>query len=116
MTLNRQQVIDFWRERQPGKWSGVSDDDLYNQVMEGFSPPEAVAPREQEYNPNKSIAETDTSPGLISRIATWGLSEAFTEEGGLGWSPEFWKETYNKSLAGVTYQAIHGKTKYEDVD
>ena len=118
--MTKEQVIDWWREKEPGKWVGVSDDQLYESIQKRFGlsdyKAEETKEKDEVFNPNANINEINPNPGLISKLVTFGLSDAFAEEGGLGWNADFWKETYNKSLAGVMWHAIHGDQKYQDVD
>ena len=46
-------------------------------------------------------------------MLTTGLSEIGVEEGFMGASADFYKNSFNQSFAGLAYQAMYGEAKYE---
>ncbi len=125
--------------------SGLNDYDVYEQLKSRFGdqfgeenlPTNPYSPSEgaptifggsiidRSDQTNKQPSDINTSPSALTQegegfvghenMISMHLAELFADKGGLGLDANFWKKTYNESLAGMAYLAMNGRNKY-DVD
>ena len=113
--MTPQQLVDKARNSNEFKYKyyGWSDSDIYNDIQTQY--PDIEFPEFEEVIPESdSLMDADTSPGLFEWLGTASISTIGAEAGGV--NEDFWKDSYNKSIAGLVYKSIHGEDRYKDVD
>lgn len=113
--MTPQQLVDKARNSKEFKYKyyGWSDSDIYNDIQTQY--PDIEFPEFEEAIPESdSLMDADTSPGLFEWLGTASISTIGAEAGGV--NEDFWKDSYNKSIAGLIYKSIHGEDRYKDVD
>ena len=71
------------------------------------------------YNPVKQedtedLLTINTNPSVFEWLGTTSfITEGMIDEGFMGGSSDFYKDTYHKSLPGLVYKSIYGKDRYE---
>ena len=113
-----------WRDVKPSLYKNKTDEEIFSLIRErhpdlGFPSYEEasfkVAPPIQKKPKANSLQNVDIKPSWVNN---WFLSgdfipDRFMEEGFAGVSPEFFRESYNNSMAGMAYQAANGTAKYQ---
>jgi len=147
MAWSQEQILDWWKGKNPTESIGTSDEELYEQANQWSKnmydlelapfipktpPPTSVGAinlTPGTENDESEFGRVDTSPkkikGLLGLAASIGtdlslsgaLAEAFPEGIDLPGerfdiTPEFFKKSYNESLAGQAYQVIYGQEAY----
>ena len=113
--MTPQQLVDKARNSNEFKYKyyGWSDFDIYSDIQAQY--PDIEFPEFEEIVPETdSLLAADTSPGAFEWLGTASISTIGAEGGGI--NEEFWKDSYNKSMAGLVYKSIHGEDRYKDVD
>ena len=121
----------YWKNKFPNTYGNQSDEQIINLVRERY--PEKNLPTYQEALQTDESYQTVSQPqesfqeGSLmnektdpSWIDSWYLTEDFIpekwqKEGAFGGmvSADFFKQSYNNSMAGMLYKTAHGKDKYD---
>ena len=120
---------DGFRRGKPSLYKNKTDKeifDLLNKMHPELGIPtyeEAsfkVAPPIQKKPKVNSLQNIETKPSWVNNWFLTGdfIPDRFMEEGFAGISPEFFRESYNNSMAGMVYKTANGTDKYpvEDYD
>jgi len=126
---NQEELIQAFRKEYPDWAYRRSDEQIYNLWADesrkaGRQVPDYVAPSISSININTTGFNTTPkktgSPKDFEELQkmgdsmlTTGLSEIGVEEGFMGISSDFYKNSFNQSFAGLAYQAMYGRPKYE---
>ena len=114
---------DYWKEKFPEVYKDKTDEEIINYISQRY--PELKLPSYQESlvsdkdytskqtNTNydeDSLANAKTDPSWVD---SWFLTGDFVpdkwqKEGFLGGSPDFWRSSYNNSMAGNFYKTMKG--------
>ena len=132
MAINPYKLVDVFKEDMYDEISGMSDYDIFEYArnrfpsekhrFEGidnpFSKQQMPSPKSMA---NVEYDEKKHSPGAWeSFTGAFNFADSFAEEGKgvetLGISPEFFKSTYNNSMAGMLYAIKNGEFKYDVKD
>ena len=122
MAISPQKAIDYMKTNLYDEVSGMSDYDIFEYTKRRFPKYEEELskidnpfPKQQMPSPpsTKGIEydEEKHSPGAWEALTgAFNLADSYAEEGkgikSLGISPEFFKSTYNQSMAGMLYAII----------
>ena len=126
---NQEELIESYRADFP-TWSYTkSDEEIYNIWADenrkaGKEVPAYVKPSISsiDIKPTgfKTLPKKEGSPQdfedlhkMGTSMLARGVSEIGVEEGFMGLSADFYKNSFNQSFAGLYYSTIHGKPKYE---
>ena len=126
---NQEELIQAFRKEYPDWAYRRADEQIYNLWADesrkaGRQVPDYVAPSISSININTTGFNTTPkktgSPKDFEELQkmgdsmlTTGLSEVGVEEGFMGISADFYKNSFNQSFAGLAYQAMYGRPKYE---
>ena len=126
---NQEELINSFRVDYP-TWSyPKSDEEIYNIWADenrkaGKTIPDYVKPSISSIDMGptgfKTLPKKEGSPQdfedldkMGTSMLARGISEIGVEEGFMGASSDFYKNSFNQSFAGLYYQSVHGKPKYE---
>ena len=121
---------EYWKNRYPQVYQGKSDREIVDLVRERYpdigipSYEEALVTDESSYVPEQpkdypkgSLNNEKIDPAWVD---SWFLTSDFVpekwkEEGALGGliSADFFRSSYNQSMAGMLYRTSHGKDKWD---
>ena len=121
---------EYWKKRYPQVYQGKSDREIVDLVRERYpdiglpSYEEALQTNESVYAEEEPKKYSDES--LMSKktdpkwVDSWFLTSDFVpekwqQEGALGGliSADFFKKSYNESMAGMLYRTAHGEDKWD---
>ena len=120
----------YWKDRYPEIYEGRTNEEIVGLVQERYpelnlpSYKDAIstdqsyqAPVKKEKHSKESLMYPNTDPASID---SWWLTsdfipEKWQKEGALGGliSADFFKQSYNDSMAGMLYRTAHGKDKWD---
>ena len=117
MAISPQEFVTSIREKDPIKFRGMNDNELYQWLQDEhpdkrwptFNP---TVKKDQELT---SLESYDTSPGFFEWLTTTSLvTDSMMDEGAFGGtiSADFFRNSYNNSMAGFVYKAYHGEDRY----
>ena len=125
MSLKVTNINDFtnyWRDTYPSLYKKKSDEEIFNLVRQRYPKLEVPSYEEalntQIEEPTKpkedSLINTNTNPEEINSFWMADLvPEDFKDEGFAGISKEFFRDAYNKSMAGMLFKTVNGYDKWE---
>ena len=100
--ISPKKTIEYLRNQDPYDTSYLTDRQVYEYAQQKFPDIEWPIWEEdrktfKEAKPN--LMEEDTSPNIFERLATFSLNELLADDS------KYFADTYNKSSAGLLYQA-----------
>ena len=102
--INPQQAIEWYKEKY-GE-TPLSDYDIYEKLKDKF--------KNQDFGENPYDIKEKSSPdyeeqdpSMWEKILTYNMADHFAGDN------EWMAQAYNKSTAGIIYEIMHGKPKYE---
>lgn len=105
------------KEKYPQIYMDMDDEQIYKSIRNDYPdlewPDNSPFDLQREVNPNKETIDAsnkDYSPGIFSKISLAGLPEIWADK------HDWAKNAYNNSMAGLIYQTIHGRPKYQVED
>jgi len=119
-----QAFANHWRQKNPSVYGEASDEQIINHVRDRY--PGLGVPSYQEalqtssgdievnYD-NDSLINTKTDPDSTNSWFLTGdfIPDSWQQEGVAGISADFWRSSYNESMAGEAYKSFHGHDKWE---
>ena len=119
---NIDEFTKYWRESYPSLYKNKSDEEIFEKVQKRYpklgvpSYQEALTTQiEEPQEPQEdSLINTNTNPEEINSFWMSDLvPEDFKDEGFAGISKEFFRDAYNKSMAGMLFKTVNGYDKWE---
>ena len=128
---NIQDFTNYWRESYPSEYRDRTDEDIVNIIRKRYpklnvptyeeaiathqDKPQQKQVQEQTYN-NESLEAEKTDPSWVDSWFLTGdfIPDKWQEQGVAGISSDFFRQSYNNSMAGQLYQTVHGKQKWEE--
>ena len=125
--ISPKKTVEYLRNQDPYDTSYLSDEEVYGLAQEKY--PDIEWPKwkikadeetiqelnlqnlEREVKRREDLAKVDTSPSVWAEISGFSLIDP--ERGFIQDDSKYFKDTYNKSAAGMLYQAIEGTQKYD---
>ena len=121
---------EYWKNRYPTVYQGKSDRDILELVKqrypehqfpsyeEALQTDESVYVQEQPKDyPEESLLSRKTDPKWVDSffLTSDFIPEKWQTEGALGglMSADFFKKSYNESMAGMLYRTAHGEDKWD---
>ena len=121
---------EYWKNRYPKVYQGKSDREIIDLVRERYPDvgiptyEEALASDTSTYVPEKpkdypkgSLNNEKTDPEWVDSffLTSDFIPEKWQQEGALGGliSPDFFRSSYNQSMAGMLYRTSHGEDKWD---
>ena len=112
--ISPKKTVEYLRSQDPYNTSYLNDEELYEFAQQKYPDidwpvweSEIIKPLPSK-TPN--LSEVDTSPGVWSKL--FGFSFVDPERGYIDDDNKYFQDTYNKSAAGLLYQSIEGKQKF----
>ena len=108
--INPQKTVEYLRNKDPYGMSFLDDKGVYEYAKSTHPQiewpiwPEDVTTAEKV---KVDLAKQDTSPNIFEKLATFSIPDLLADDS------KYFADTFNKSSAGMLYQALHGKQKYE---
>lgn len=121
----------YWKDKFPNTYEGKSDEDIINLVKQRY-PKQNIPTYEEALQTDTSYQTVQKKPkdypdgSLMNQnidpswVDSWYLTsdfipEKWQEEGALGGliSADFFRQSYNNSMAGMLYRTAHGKDKWD---
>ena len=119
---NIKAFTDTWRGTFPNLYRDKTDEEIFSLLQErhpdlgipNYTDALASVPQPTQKRKEESLNDVNTDPSFMNNWFTTGdfIPDRFQEEGFMGVSPEFFQDSYNKSMAGMAYKAMTGKEKY----
>ena len=112
--INPHKAVEWYRKKNPSTHSWSSDYEVYERLKRTYPDYEFAANPFQASPPaSTKTYHTSVFPtgSGSTKILIGNPVEFFTNVG--GWAGEQARKTYNESMAGMTYEAMHGRPKYE---
>ena len=115
---NIDEFTKYWRESYPSLYKNKSDEEIFEKVQKRYpklgvpSYQEALTTQiEEPQEPQEdSLINTNTNPEEINSFWMSDLvPEDFKDEGFAGISKEFFRDAYNKSMAGMLFKTVNGR-------
>ncbi len=119
---NIDEFTNYWRSTYPSLYKKKSDKEIFEAVRKRYPklqvPSYDEALNTQIEEPTKtqedSLINTNTNPEEINSFWMADLvPEDWKEEGFAGISKEFFRDSYNKSMAGMLFKTVNGYDKWE---
>tara|TARA_Y100001938_G_C8101026_1_gene441750 strand:- start:618 stop:7331 length:6714 start_codon:yes stop_codon:yes gene_type:complete len=116
------EFTNYWRSTYPSLYEKKSDEEIFEAVRKRYpklqvpSYDEALTTQIQEPTKTQedSLINTNTNPEEINSFWMADLvPEDWKDEGFAGISKEFFRDSYNKSMAGMLFKTINGYDKWE---
>ena len=112
--VNPQKAVEYLRSKDPYDTAYLTDREVYELAQQKYPdydypsweadvPVDIKEPAEKR----ESLRDMDTSPGTLGKLATMSVADMFADDS------KYWADTYNKSSAGLLYQSLYGKAKYD---
>ena len=116
--INPKKAAEYYRLQNPAISSRLTDEeayDLFKRKYTNFEYPEENPfkikyPTSDKYEINKEASWGEENQGWLESFALGNPIEYFAENG--NWAAK----AYNESMAGLLYQSIYGKAKFEVTD
>ena len=121
---NIDDFTNYWKESYPSLYKDKSNEEIFKLVRERYPKLEVPSYEEalitQVEEPQKteedSLINTNTNPEEINSFWMADLvPEDWKDEGFAGISKDFFRDAYNKSMAGMLFKTVNGYDKW-DVD
>ena len=126
---NIKEFTDYWKKKYPSVYGHQSDRDIitsvktrypdwgiptYEQAM-GTADPEYVEDTGLDNN-SEDLRRQKTDPDWVDSWFLTGdfIPDKWQKEGGMGASPDFWRSSFNNSMAGHFYKTMKGYDKWEE--
>ena len=113
--ISPKKTIEYLRSQDPYNTSYLNDEELYEFAQQKY--PDIDWPVWEVKEPKPTIpgrpnlAEVDTNPSVWAKLS--GFSFIDPERRYVDDDSKYFQDTYNKSAAGLLYQAIEGTEKYD---
>ena len=107
--ISPKKTVEYLRSQDPYDTSYLTDRQVYDYAQQKFPDIEWPVWEEDQKVVEKEkldLMKEDTSPNIFSRFATSSVSDLLADDS------KYFADTYNKSSAGLLYQALHGRQKY----
>ena len=106
--ISPKKTVEYLRSEDPYDTSYLTDREVYKYAQQKYTDIDWPVWHEDEKLIEKEPVDlSEPDPNIIEKLFTTGIAELGADDGA------FWADTYNKSSAGMLYQALHGKTKYQ---
>ena len=123
--ISPKKTVEYLRKQDPYDTSFLSDEEVYQMAQQNYpdlewpswegkaelSSKEELQKLNLESLERGDLRKVDTSPSAFTRLASFSFIDP--EHGLLTSDTDYWKDTYNKSSAGLLYQTLHGEPKYD---
>ena len=113
--ISPKKTVEYLRNQDPYNTSYLNDEELYEFAQQKYPDVEWPVWEADKPQPAKTkipnLKEVDTSPSVWSKLAGFSLIDP--ERGYIDDDNRYFQDTYNKSAAGLLYQAIEGTEKYD---
>ena len=119
---NIDDFTNYWKESYPSLYKDKSNEEIFKLVRERYPKLEIPSYEEalitQVEEPQKteedSLINTNTNPEEINSFWMADLvPEDWKDEGFAGISKDFFRDAYNKSMAGMLFKTVNGYDKWE---
>ena len=121
---------EYWKDRYPQVYQGKSDREIIDLVRERYpdvgiptyeealsSDTSTYVPEKPKDYPEGSLNNEKTDPKWVDSffLTEDFIPEKWQQEGALGGliSPDFFRSSYNESMAGMLYRTAHGEDKWD---
>ena len=114
MALSPKQYVDIMRRKYPNRYSSSSDLEIYQDFQQKYPDKQFPTFNPVKQEDTEDLLTINTNPSVFEWLGTTSfITEGMIDEGFMGGSSDFYKDTYHKSLPGLVYKSIYGKDRYE---
>jgi hypothetical protein len=116
--ISPKKTIEYLRKQDPYNTSYLNDEELYDFAQQKYPDIDWPVWEVEKPDPIKTeipnLNEVDTAPSVWSKLAGFSFIDPENPITGriIDDDSKYFQDTYNKSAAGLLYQAIEGKEKY----